>query len=262
MAFVSKNSAEEQDASAGIGDTLDFDPLDAAVVKVHYDVGAWTFDQTAELSEAMAENLIPHVWDGAELVIPESHEERMDVIFERLEEELGPFPVALDVDAESTEFNLDEWSDSDRTVLTQALVAAEVPHRWEASIIVVAADAETVVDDMLDAIEGGDLDGSAGSGGHEPPEGTLSAMFLAADKLAKDPVDAGSRTKLIDLYEIIDKQHPPYALAPRVWAGAVAGVGRLVDRFEADASSHGDSQSDSDVIELAQQLRTHLRDYV
>jgi hypothetical protein len=62
------------------------------------------------------------------------------------------------------------------------------------------------------------------------------------------------------MHDLIDKKHPPYALAPRTWSGAVAGVERLVTRFMADAQGHGDS--DSDVIELAQELRSLLRPYV
>ena len=49
-----------------------------------------------------------HAWDGSELLVPETHEDRVDAIFERLEEEIGPFPIVLETDAESTEFNLDE----------------------------------------------------------------------------------------------------------------------------------------------------------
>ena len=261
MAFVSKGGgAEQQNETAGIGETMDFDPFDDAIVKVHYDVDAWTFDQQAELSEAMAEAFIPHGWDGTEMVVPESHESRVDDIFERLEQELGPFPFRLADDEASTEFNLDEWTDGDRKVLTESIVDSEVPHRWEGFTVVVAADAEDAVDDLLDAIEGGELMSADESGVNEPPEGTLSTLFLAADKLAKDPLDAKSRKQLIELHEVIDKKHPPYALAQRTWAGAVAGTERLVSRFTADAQGHGDS--DSDVIGLAQELRSLLRPYV
>lgn len=258
--------AEQQNETAGIGEMVDFDPNDPAIVKVHYNVDVWTFDQQAELSEAMAEALVPHAWDGSELVVPETHEDKVDAIFERLEEELGPFPIVLEDDAESTEFNLDEWTDADRTVLSEALVESEVPHRWEGHAVVVAVEAEDAVDDLLDAIEGGELMNADQSGDNEPPEGTLSTIFLAADKLAKDPLDAKSRTQLIELAELIDKKHPPYALAQRTWAGAVAGVDRIVERVVADAEGSkvgtGDDADGSDIIGLAQELRSLLRPYV
>jgi hypothetical protein len=125
---------------------------------------------------------------------------------------------------------------------------------------VVAADAEDVVDDLLDAIEAGELMTPDESGANEPPQGTLSSIFLAADKLAKDPIDAKSRKKLIELNATLDKKHPPYALAPRTWIGVVKGVDGIVKRFMFDPDGHGDN--DSDVIELAQDLRSLLRPYV
>jgi hypothetical protein len=51
-------------------------------------------------------------------------------------------------------------------VLTDALVDAEIPHRWEGTTVIVAEDAEHAVDDLLDAIEAGEL---LGTGGDDTP---------------------------------------------------------------------------------------------
>jgi hypothetical protein len=270
VAIVSKGGgAEQQNETAGSGEPIDFDPNDDTIVKVHYDVAAWTFDQQAELAEAMAEALVPHAWDGTELVVPEFAEAEVDALFERLEQELGPFPIVLERDDAATEFGLDEWSDADRKVLTEALIESEVPHRWEGTTVIVAQDAEDAVDDLLDAIESGELLTAGDSGADEPPDGALSAIFLAADKLAKDPLDGKARTTLIDLAEVIDAKHPPYAFAPRTWASTVSGVDRIVARFLADAHEgsvasprEDDAVVASDVIGLAQELRSLLRPYV
>ena len=242
---------------------IDFDPNDPDVVKVHYDVSAWNFEQRAELSEALAEAELPHAWDGDEVVVPELVEGDVDALFEELDKLLGPFPILLDDDAESTEFGLDEWSDADRAVLTDALIASEVPHRWDGTTVVVAADAEHAVDDLLDAIEAGELLGDGGDDSVAAPEGALSTMFLAADRLAKDPMDAGARTQLVDLAPLVDAKTPPYGMAHRPWAGAVRGVDALVELIDHDAStgSPGDS-AESDIIGAAQELRSLLRPYV
>ena len=89
--------------------------------------------------------------------MPEELEDQADEVFARLEELLGPFPVALGGDDPGVEFGLDEWPDADRQTLTQALVEAEVPHRWNGTTVVVATDAESTVDGLLDAIEQGTL---------------------------------------------------------------------------------------------------------
>ena len=264
MAFVNKQAgAEAQQDRAASGEPFDFDPNDPDVVKVHYDVSGWNFDQRAELSEALAEAELPHVWDGDEVVAPEVFEDRIDALFDQLEKVLGPFAIVLAADAASTEFGLDEWTAADRTVLTDALVDSEVPHRWEGTTVVVAEDAEHAVDDLLDAIEAGELLVDGGDTAVAPPEGALSTMFLSADRLAKDPMDAGARRELLGLAPLIDPKHPPYGMAPRPWAGAVAGVDALVELIDADAAkgSRGDSD-ESEIIGAAQGLRSLLRPYV
>jgi hypothetical protein len=264
VAFVNKQSGDEAESDrAASGEPLDFDPFDPDVVKVHYDLSAWNFDQRAELSEALADAEFPNYWDGNELIVPEAVEGDVDALFERLESLFGPFPIILQDDAESTEFGLDEWEAADRKVLTDALIDAEIPHRWEGTTVIVAADAEHAVDDLLDAIESGELLGGAGDETIAPPEGALSMMFVAADKLAKDPLDAGARTTLVDLRPDLDPKHPPYGLAHRTWAAGVEGVGKLVDLV--DQHAHDETSSDdheSEVIGVAQELRSLLRPYV
>lgn len=263
MAFVNKQSGDRAENDLGAsGQPLDFDPNDPDVVKVHYDVSSWNFDQRAELSEALAESELPHVWDEEELVVPEVVEAEVDAMFEQLEQALGPFPIVLADDDESTEFGLDEWSDLDRTVLTEALIDAEVPHRWEGTTVVVAADAEPAVDDLLDAIEAGELV-SAADDATPAPEGALSTIFLAADRLAKDPLDAGARSDLIDLLPQLEPKQPPYGLAHRVWANTIGRVAGIVDLVDAEPSPDIDDEVvESTIIGAAQELRTLLRQYV
>ena len=275
VAFVNKQGgAEKHETGAEAGLLIDFDPDDPTIVKVHYDLAAWTFDQRAELAEALAEEQIPHAWDGDELLVPEAVEGAADAMFDTLEQAMGPFPITLDVGDPATEYGLDEWSDAERKVLTEALVESEVPHRWDGTTVLVAQDAEEVVDDLLDAIESGDLMTTDDDGSNDPPENALSDTFLAADKLAKDPFDARARRTLIDLDEQIDAQHAPYALSPRTWAQVVAGVEAIVERIVADADGDQiDDASDdrdaddrleesSDVIGLAQTLREIVRPVV
>lgn len=264
MAFVNNKGGDRiESGQAASGEPIDFDPNDPDVVKVHYDVSVWTFDQRGELSEALAESGFPHYWDGEELVVPEAVETEVDALFERLEELFGPFPIVLVDDAPSTEFGLDEWPEADRQVLTAALVEAEIPHRWEGPTVIVAEDAESAVDHLLDAIEAGQLTGPDGGDAHAPPDGALGAIFVAADKLAKDPMDAGARGRLIDLLPQLDPKHPPYGLSVRIWAGAVDGVNGLVELFDLQAA--GDDPGvdhESEVIGAAQDLRSLLRSYV
>ena len=231
---------------------LDWDPNDPETVKVHYDVSAWTIDQRVELSEALAEADLAHVWEGDEVVVPEELEEQADEVFARLEELLGPFPVALGGDDPGVEFGLDEWPDADRQTLTQALVEAEVPHRWNGKTVVVATDAESTVDGLLDAIEQGTL--VLGDTSSEAPEGALDTLFASSDRLAKDPDDRTGRDEISELAPQLDPAHPPYGVSVGTWARTVAAAGALATLV--------DEGTASDIIGAAQDLRALVREYV
>jgi hypothetical protein len=258
MPFVSRSDGEEEDASSAVtsgAPPIDWDPNDPDTVNVLYDVSAWSVDQRAELTAAFADAGHPHAWEGDELVVPEAIEEAVDELFEQLERELGPFPVSLAGDVPSTEFGLDEWPPADIELLQRALLEAEIPHRWDASTLHVAPDAEDVVDDLLDAIESGDL-ASLGDDATGAPEGALNLLFTTADRLARDPGDATARNELFDLAASLDGHQPPFGITVRVWTHAVTAAQTLVEDF------HAADHDPSDVIGHAQELRTIVRPYV
>jgi hypothetical protein len=234
----------------------DWDPHDSEAVKVHYDVSAWSLDQRGELSAALAEAELVHVWDGDELVVPEDVESEVDALFERLEELLGPFAVPLDPDDAGVEYGLDEWPASDRRTLDQALVEQAVPHRWDRTTVIVATDRETEVDALLDAVEQGTIVLAGGSSGSTPPEGVLDTMFSASDRLARDPDDRTGGDDLRQLVPQLDRKQPPYGVDIPTWAGAVEAAQALLALVEDEEAPS------SDIIGTAQQLRAIVRQLV
>ncbi len=257
MPFVNRSDGEDDEVSSEVASgapPFDWDPNDPDVVKVHYDVSAWSFDHRAELTEALADRDLPHRWEGDELVVPEGVEDEVDALFEELEQLLGPFPVPLDDDEPMTEFGLDEWPAADLDVLKAALIEAEIPHRWRGTTVHVAQDAESDVDDLLDAIERGDIASFDTDGG--PPDGALGTFFSIADRLARDPSDGTARTELLDLVELVEPRRAPFGIAVRSWSLIVAAAQTLAGDFSAD------SFEPSDVIGHAQELRTATRPYV
>lgn len=235
---------------------FDWNPNDPDATKVHYDVSAWTIDQRAELSEALADDDIAHVWEGDELVVPEEVEQQTDALFARLEAVLGPFAVALAEDEPSVEFGLDEWPSTDRDTLTAAFVEGGIPHRWDGTTVFVDAQAEKVVDELLDSIESGTLVVAGAAAGEGPPEEALSTLFSSADRLAKDPDDQTGQVDLAEMLDAIELGHPPYGVAAGTWSKVIEVGGRLIDLCD-------DEEADpSDVIGIAQELRTLVRQYV
>lgn len=259
MAFVNKSGGdgeeESTDVAAGAPPAfdIDFDPNDPDQVKVHYNLSGWGFEQRAELAETLAEYGVPHVWDGEELVIPEQIEEAVDALFEALEAEIGPFPVPLDDDAESTEFGLDEWPIADLETLKQSLSEAEIPHRWEGTTLFVAVDAEHVVDDLLDAIEAGEV--ASLDEESEAPDGALHALYDSADRLRRDPTNGAAREQLLDLVPLLSPASPPFGVAAGSWASMVDAANGLVAAYE--RSAHVD-----ELKEAAEALHAVCRPWV
>lgn len=259
MPFVNKSGADDEDdqgeAAAGTPDQfdLDFDPNDPDRTKVHYNLTGWGFEQRAELSETLAERGVPHVWDGEELVVPEEIEAAVDALFDELEAEIGPFPVPLLEGDASTEFGLDEWPARDIESLREALVEAEIPHLWQGRTLLVAEDAEDVVDDLLDAIESGDvamIDEDA-----EAPDGALNDLYVAADRLARDATHSGGRTKVLELVPQLSPTVPPFGMAAGAWGVIVGHAQALHERFEEGAEAEL-------LMAQADELRSVCRPYV
>jgi hypothetical protein len=263
MPFVSRGDDEDDQqsmAAAGAppGFDVDFDPNDPDQVKVHYNLTGWSFEQRAELAETLAERGVPHTWEGDELVVPEEIESGVDALFDELEREIGPFPVPLlddeGVDGEGvTEFDLEEWPAADIDVLQQSLLEGEIPHRWSGRTLVVARDAEHVVDDLLDAIESGEaasLDESA-----EAPDGALNDLYVNADRLARDGGDNSARAALVTLVPRLSPATPPFGLAARPWSAIVARAQAVVAAIDAGVEA-------TEVSAAASELRTVCRPYV
>jgi hypothetical protein len=238
VSFVNSDDEDEQRKDlAASGQLIDFDPNDPDVVKVHYDLAAWNFDQRAELSEALASAELPHSWEGDELVIPESAEAVVDELFERFDEELGPFPIVLADDDPATNFDLDEWSVADRNALSEALITAQIPHRWSGTTVHVISSEEQTVDELLDQIEAGEL---VIAEGEEAPEGALSTIFVSGQ---------------------IDPARPPFGVAVRAWSNVVNSVNQIVELVIAD-SENPRGIDESEMIGLAQDLRSLVRPLV
>lgn len=262
----------------------DWNPNDPDATRVHYDLGSWTFDQQADLASELAELDIPHTWEGAELVVPEELESRVDDVIAQVEQRLGiryddtdgasraallgedgplPEPVALGDDEAATEYPLDEWDDDERAALTRALTRQGHAFRWEGTLLLVRTDDEAVVESLLDLVEAGDevdlepdeLDVHAED--DRLPFETLTTFFLAGDRLKRDPLDADGLEQLLAAVDVADPAAPPYGVEARLWQRTC----ELADEL-ADALAGDDLPDEEAAVEIADELYELLRPYI
>ena len=139
----------------------DWNPLDPDLENVYYDLSSWSSDHKGELTASLAQADIPHGWVESELVVPAEFEDRLDVLFDRLEQELGIGSLAVtggvDDEDDVTEYELDEYTVAERRDLNEMLIAAKVTHRWQEATLIVPTAAEDIVDGLLDELDGGEV---------------------------------------------------------------------------------------------------------
>ncbi|MBU6240745.1 MAG: hypothetical protein KJS66_03055 [Acidobacteria bacterium] len=255
----------------------DWNPLDPDAESVHYDLGAWNLDQRAAVAEVFAEAEIPHAWVGNEVVVPAELEEVADVLLDRLEQEFGVdgaagstggLSAAIDEadDDDITEYELDEWADNERARLSELLVASDIPFKWEGALLVTLTDFEDTVDELLDAVEAGDVTivDSSGSGrgtvsvaDSDVSGETLTQMFLASERLQRDPLDADGLALLVRVLDDVEDGGTPFGVPVPVWRQAV----ELADQL-ADALAGGEIPDEIGAMEIAQRLFVTLRPHV
>ena len=251
--------------------TDDWNPNDPDATRVHYDLASWSFEQMAELAAALADAEIRHAWDGNELIVPEDAEAETDDIVAQVEVRLGietddgiaeiREAVPLADDAPSTEYDLAEWEQSERDLITSHLVSRSLPFRWEEDVLLVSTDDEELVDSILDEVEndeGVELpDDSDDSDADRLPFETLTTFFLAGDRLQKNPLDADGLEQLLSATDVADPDRPPYGVDKRLWVRMC----ELADELAA-ALVDGDEPDVVETQAVAAELHDLLRPYV
>jgi hypothetical protein len=243
-------------AGSRVAPVTDWNPSDPDTAKVFYDLTAWDFDQQAELASALADLEIPHTWEGNELVIPAESEEEVDAVFTELEARLDITPANADGDADAdadadadvdtespaewavleattptTDYDLSEWSDLDRSLVTESLDGAAIGYRFVDGVLSVPTAAESVVDDILDEVEAGEMIPVINDGpeGDALPFESLNSFFLAGERLRKDARDADGLERLLEAIKIADPDRPPRGVELRVWRMSCELAEQLAD---------------------------------
>jgi hypothetical protein len=247
--------------------TDDWDPSDPDAVRVHYELGAWTFEQQAELAAELADASIPHTWDGSELVVPEHAEAATDSVIASVEQWLGIVddqpregfePVAVAAGVPTTEYELDDWSAAEREAVSNLLADGQVPFRWEGTSLVVPTDDEVAVDAVLDAIESGQHVGAVDViDDDETSTEILTTFFLAGDRLKRNPLDAAGLEELLRALELATPDVPPFGIERALWNRCCT----LADEL-ADALVGEDEPDHDEASRVAGELHELLRPYI
>ncbi|MDQ2650654.1 MAG: hypothetical protein M3Z03_14045 [Actinomycetota bacterium] len=245
--------------------------LDGREDEVRFDLADWPEATRERLRERLDLFLVVSHWaDDTTLVVTEPLdpvylERVLTQVKEQAGQELDPTPAGQ-VDApagggpvEEIGYDLDGWDEVNRSVLFAALEAEGIAFRIALPVddpegaeeLIVAEADEVRVDEIIDGIV--EPDGDDGPAAR--PE-LLGELFVAADRLVRDPTDPGGHRALQEGVEAAADGAPPFGVEKAWWQAVVRQAGELVDRLGAHGVEH------DEIVEQATSLRDLLRPYV
>jgi hypothetical protein len=153
----------------------------------------------------------------------------------------------LDPERDQVAYDLGEWDDEAVAVLEERLAAAGIPYAWGGDELFVDEGDEEAVDALVDELVG-----------DEPPVDAelLGDVFVAADRLRRDPQDPDGVTTVLEEADGLDPARPPYGLDVDDWRPVCERVAALRGLLLADAVD------EEAVMARADELRSALRPYV
>lgn len=198
----------------------------------------------------------------------DDHDDDLELDFDGLDiDGPGPDPAApgtdddiddcppLDDEREQVGYELFDWDPSELDELDDVLHEIGLPHEWvsDGFEVVVHADDEHQVDELLPTIRFPDELAAEDDDGDDTDIEVLSALFVAADRMRRDPTGEAVGD-FLDAAERIG-ENAPYGIDGAQWARVVEVVDQLIDSFHAAVSP-------GEIASLAETLRNRLRPLV
>lgn len=266
---------DDDDDDDEVGATVETELEDGQLA---YDCTAWAGESRGLLTSLLTTAGVAHAWQGTVLTVREDDESAVDDL---IDEVLVAARPTLDPSAPKLVYEVGQWPVSLQTELADALTTADIAYEWdEAGDLVVREEDEDAVAAVLEELpdpDEGEISADDGVAVHE----LFDSLFMASDKLAKHPTDAGATVSLVDDAVVIAQVALPFGFEPSQWRRLVGEVADLrsaiegepdgggADDADADEDETGDAavdrsgpDTDARIAELAAVLRDHLRQYV
>jgi len=275
------SSIEMSDGDTGGGEAGD----DQAGEWLAYELHEWSLESRVMLQQLLVVDKVVHSWQGTTLMVHESLEETVDSLVDEVEEtERAKEATTRPIGPEDslTAFELAEWPQALRAELVELLVQARVPHVLDTEgdtaegevaegevaesevaegevpedevcdLLVREADEERVellIDDLLAREEEAQFEELDGLEVNE----LLSALFVACDRLRRDPGDVDGMRGVVMNARRIAGVRTPFGFSASSWRNLRNAVGELLDLVE------GEETGSEDLREPAHRMSDTLR---
>ncbi len=226
--------------------------------QIRYELHEWAVESRVLLEQLLESEALPRAWQGTTLIVPAVTEARVDALVDQV---IATTLPSLDPDAAKLIYELEDWDESEITRLAEALDTLEIPYELDvAGNLVVLEDDEERVETLLESIEYPDAlkpdsDGDDHIDGVDVAD-VLGELFVAVDRLKNHARDHEGVLGLVRAADTIAEIPVPFGFAPAVWTDILGQAERL------RAGIENDEQTDEEIEEHAEELRSVLRNYV
>jgi len=223
--------------------------------RITYDATPWAAETRTMLTSLLEAEGVAHAWQGTEVTV---HENDEDVVDRIITEVLAAAAPALDPAAPKVVYEVSGWSAALQTELVAALSDAAVPFEWNVDgDLVVHADDEEQVEELLDALPDDDEAGGTDDGlmVHE----VLDRLFVAADRLGRKPSDARATVDAVESAADLGRMALPFGFDAPAWERLVGQAAGLAAALDGESEEPTD---DAAVAELASAVRALVAQYV
>lgn len=143
--------------------------------------------------------------------------------------------IPLDDSREQVGYELFDWSADELDALDDALHLEGLPHEWvsEGFEVVVHEEDEEMVDALLAETRDPDELPALVDDGDDTDIKVLETLFIAADRLRRDPT-GDAVTGFLDAAEMIGDS-PPYGVDEAAWERVTGAVDELIDAYHSAA---------------------------
>jgi len=145
-------------------------------------------------------------------------------------------------------YDLDDWTPDQKGDLIAALATGGIPHRWEASELIVGEADADAVEQLIDDIDHPDAIDAQPDDGDDAAAALLSTLYVAADVLSGDADNPAAVLDLIDAEAAATDAAPPYGVDKPTWEAILDATGTLAGLLDAQAP-------EDDVLKAARALR-------
>jgi hypothetical protein len=218
--------------------------------QITWELDEWSEADRTVLRDRLETLGVPHTWEGTTLVVASTDEAWVERIMDQVDEELSSAGAADEDEDEQVAYDLTDWDDDSCVSLLDALASEEIPYGLDGDELVVNAEDEARVDEIVAALT---TPGATLTRGGPASFEAMSELFVAADELSHDPDDGGATASLVAGARAAAVSRAPYGMDAAWWDGVVARAGALADLVESPNPDH------EQVIDLAAALRNELR---